>query len=626
MDAPPQDLHPETAPPAAAPPRRRRWLRPALYGLAALSGAGLLFVLWTLITLPGLPEERPPATPAVVLLDRQGEPFAHRGVRRDPPVDVRSLPPYVPEAFVAIEDRRFYKHHGVDPLGMLRAAFANMRKGGVAQGGSTITQQLVKNTMLGPQQTLRRKLQESIAAVWLERRMKKDEILSRYLNTVYFGDGAYGLTAASRVYFGRAPDKLTVSQAAMLAGLVKAPSQLAPHEHLAAAREREALVIQAMTQAGYLTPEEAAAVRPARPVAYDRADRFGGYFADWIYPSAADGLAPQYGEVAIRTTLDGNLQRRAEQVVRSALATEGRRGRVAQAALVAMRPDGSIAAMVGGRDYGSSAFNRAVQARRQPGSAFKLFVYLAAFRNGARPDSLVSNAPIRISGWTPVNADGSSGGDMTLQEAFARSSNLAAVRISEQTGRGEVIRAARDLGVTAPLQSVPSLPLGTSPVSLMELTGAYAAVAAGAYPVRPRGLLRQDAAAEPQTRMDYGREQQPLLQLLQTAAEQGTGRAAALPIPVYGKTGTTQNYRDAVFVGFSGGLVTGVWVGNDDETPMNRMTGGALPARIWRGFMQGAVADQIAAARAAPQLAAPEAPAQPHGFFDRLKDFFAGFI
>jgi penicillin-binding protein 1A len=306
------------------------------------------------------------------------------------------------------------------------------------------------------------------------------------------------------------------------------------------------------------------------------------------------------------------------------LSSQGRARRAGQAALVAMRPEGSVVAMVGGRDYGTSAFNRAVQARRQPGSAFKLFVYLAAFRAGARPDSLISDAPVRIGTWRPGNYDGRSRGVMTFEDAFAESDNLAAIRLSEQVGRGEVIRAARDLGVTSSIQDTPSLPLGTSGVSLLELTSAYAAVAAGEYPVRPAGLMRQDADAPLARPMDET-VRQPMLQLLEAAAERGAGRAAALPIPVFGKTGTTQDYRDAVFVGFSGDLVTGVWVGNDDDSPMDRVSGGSLPAQIWRGFMQTALADQIAAA-APPDLQAPQAPPPPRGFIDRLRDFFAGFI
>jgi penicillin-binding protein 1A len=616
---------------AARAARTRRRPRVWPLALAALGIAGACavgFAVWTIATLPPLPGGEPPGPPAVLLLTSQGEPFARRGVRRDPPVDAATLPPHVTEAFVAIEDRRFYDHPGVDLQGVLRAAFANLQAGEVVQGGSTITQQLVKNTMFGPEQTLRRKLQESIAALWLERRLTKTQILSDYLNTVYFGEGAYGLGAASRIYFGKDPSRLTTAEAAMLAGLVKAPSQLAPRGHLKAARARARVVIAAMVQAGYLTPEEAARLRPARPVERERIGAFGGYFADWLYPQLAATLTPQYGEVTVRTTLDGDLQRRAEAVVRRALSSQGRARRAGQAALVAMRPDGAVVAMVGGRDHGSSPFNRAVQARRQPGSAFKLFVYLAAFRNGAHPDSLVSDAPIRIGTWTPANADGRSHGVMTLEDAFAESNNLAAIRISEQVGRDEVIRAARDLGVTSPLASTPSLPLGTSGVSLLELTSAYAAVAAGAYPVEPTGLALQDAAASAVRPMDEAQVRQPMLQLLQAAAERGTGRAAALPIPVFGKTGTTQDYRDALFVGFSGGLVTGVWVGNDDDSPMNRVSGGSMPAAIWRDFMQTALADQISAALAPPpeDFGPPEPAPRRHGLIDRLRDFFAGFI
>ncbi|MEO6341086.1 MAG: PBP1A family penicillin-binding protein [Caulobacteraceae bacterium] len=606
-------------------------LRVALLGFAAVAAGAAVLVAWTVATLPPLEAVTGPGRVAAVLLTRDGEPFATRGPLHAAPVDASNLPALVIEPFVAIEDRRFYQHHGVDVRGTVRAAWSNLRNGGVVQGGSTITQQLVKNMLGRPEQTLGRKFQEAIAAVWLERRLSKSEILSRYLNTVYFGDGAYGLAAAARTYFDKPPEALSLTEAAMLAGLVKAPSQLAPHEHLASAQARERIVIRAMVDAGYLTPAEAASVKPAGLVEKVKLNEYGGYFADWVYSRTAPGLPMQYGSIPVRTTLDGGLQRTAESVVRSALMNAGKAGRVSQAALVAMRPDGSVAAMVGGADYTSSQFNRATQARRQPGSTFKLFVYLAAFRHGATPETLVSDEPLTIGGWTPANADRGHDGVLTVEDAFARSRNLAAIRVSEQVGRGEVIRAAHDLGVTTDLQPIASLPLGTIGVSLMEMTAAYAAVASGAYPIRPTGAPSMEAS-HPATQMDWDSERRPLLQVLQAAAERGTGTAAALPIPVYGKTGTTQNYRDALFIGFAGDLVVGVWVGNDDETPMNRLAGGALPAKIWRDFMETALAEQIAAAQAVRSaqefdmpVVAPRAPSPPD-WMDRMRAFFARLL
>ncbi|WP_374471636.1 transglycosylase domain-containing protein [Phenylobacterium sp.] len=619
-----------TPPPTLRPPT----LRPAPFraavrllagGLAALGLALALYATGVIATLRA-PQPPAPAEPAVVLLDSSGAPFARRGVLRAPPVDVRTLPPHVVQPFIAIEDRRFYAHHGVDLQGLGRAALANARAGRVVQGGSTITQQLVKNTLLGPERTYGRKLREAIAAVWLDARLEKHDILSRYLSTAYFGEGAYGLGAAACIYFDKAPQQLSLGEAAMLAGLVKAPSQLAPSRHLAAAQARQRTVLSAMAHAGMISFAAAAGIPAAKPAATRRLPRAGAYYADWAYPRLAEGLAAGYGEVAVRTGLNLALQRHAETLVAQALRQEGRRGHVSQAALVAMRTDGTVVAMVGGGDHGKSQYNRATQALRQPGSAFKLFVYLAAFRSGANPWSLVSDQPLRIGDWRPRNADGSTHEALTLDEAFARSSNLAAVRLGREVGSEEIIRAARDLGVTAPLAPVDSLPLGTSGVSLLELTSAYAAVAAGAYPVSPTAL--PDAPRLPTVTLDWEHEQRPLLQLLQSAAERGTGRAAALPIPVYGKTGTTQNYRDAVFVGFAGDLVVGVWVGNDDETPMKGQAGGALPARIWREFMEIALADEIAEARRMTEpVLKPEPETEPmapehEGWFGRLRSIF----
>lgn len=597
----------------------RNLIRICALGLLGLFVLAAAVVGWTLHTLPPLRSPAPPVAPAVVLLTEDGTPFARRGVLREPPVDVRRLPEHVVKPFVAIEDRRFYRHHGVDIGGILRAAVANTRAGRVVQGGSTITQQLAKNTMFGPHQTLGRKWREAVAAVWLERQLSKDEILSRYLSTAYFGDGAYGLGSASRRFFDKTPEDLTVGEATLLAGVIKAPSQLAPSRHLEAALARRRTVLAALVDVGELTPEDAAAAASSM-LAIKSAPRSssGGYFADWVYPKAVAGLEPGYGEVAIHTTLDGRLQQRAEAVIAAALRQRG----PTQAALVAMRLDGRVVAMVGGGDYVASQYNRSTSARRQPGSTFKLFAYLAAFRQGASPLSVVSDSPIDIDGWTPANANHRSMGLMTLEDAFARSSNLAAVRVSQAVGLDAVAQAARDLGITTPLDVVPSLPLGTSGVSLLELTAAYAAVAAGEYPVHPAGLERSGAHQSATTRMDWDREQAPMLQILRTAAEQGTGRAAALPIPVYGKTGTTQNNRDALFVGFAEDLVVGVWVGNDDETPMRAASGGALPATIWRVFMETALGDEIARAEHAAQPLQPpeEAPEEPrYGWFDRLR-------
>jgi penicillin-binding protein 1A len=577
----------QESPHEARPPlRRRRWPL-VLYSIVALL---FVTVLWLVITAPLSRALEPLADPAMLLTSSDGRPIALRGAVKEAPVDVTKLNPLTPAAFVAIEDRRFYRHWGIDPRGMARAFVADMRGGGVRQGGSTITQQLAKTNFLSGDRTIKRKAQEIIIAFWLEIWLTKQEILSRYLSSVYFGDGVYGLRAAAHHYFHRDPEKLNLTQSAMLAGLVQAPSRLAPTQHLAAAQARSRLVLQAMAETAVIPAARASSPTLARPVAQEAKLPAGTYFADWVAPSASQAFESQFGQVRVMTTLDYDLQRIAQRVVSRARIGD------AQAALVAMRPDGRVVAMVGGKNYGDSPFNRVTQARRQPGSAFKLFVYLAAMRAGWTPDSIIEDKPITIGGWTPVNSDGIYRGPITLREAFARSSNAATVRLSQQIGRANVIRAARDLGITTPLPDKPSLPLGTAGVSLLELTSAYAAVASGRYPILARGLPE---AQEPEGlqalfrsdgSLDRRRDWAPMLDLLYAAANEGTGRRAALSIPTFGKTGTTQENRDAVFIGFAGDLVVGVWVGRDDNKSLGKVSGGTIPAELWRNFMSSAVA------------------------------------
>ena len=528
--------------------------------------------------------------PALLLLSNNGQAIARRGAVKESPVDATRLDPLTPAAFVAIEDRRFYRHWGIDPRGIGRAMLANMRGGGVRQGGSTITQQLAKTNFLSSDRTIKRKAQEVIIAFWLEAWLTKQEILSRYLSSVYFGDGVYGLRAAAHHYFNREPERLTLAQSAMLAGLVQAPSRLAPTQHLAAAQGRGRLVLAAMADTGAISAGRARSTIPARPVGIQSRVPTGTYFADWAAPYAQKAFESDFGEVKVRTTLNAALQRMATRAV-----AQARLGG-AQAALVAMRSDGRVLAMVGGTSYRNSPFNRVTQARRQPGSAFKLFVYLAALRAGWTPDSLIDDRPVTIDGWTPVNSDGIYRGPITLREALARSSNAATVRLSQQIGRDNVIRAARDLGITTPLPDKPSLALGTAGVSLLELTSAYAAVAGGRYPVIARGLPDEQppegltAFFRRAASLDERRDRTPMLDLLYAAANNGTGKRAALAVPTFGKTGTTQENRDALFIGFAGNLVVGVWVGRDDNKSLGKISGGTVPAEIWRSFMTSALA------------------------------------
>jgi penicillin-binding protein 1A len=550
----------------------------------------LVTLIWLIVTAPLSRALEPLENPAMLLMTSDGHAFARRGAIKLAPVEIAKLNPITPNAFIAIEDRRYRRHWGIDPRAIGRAFVANLRGGGVRQGGSTLTQQLAKTSFLSSDRTIKRKAQEVIIAFWLEAWLTKDEILSRYLSSVYFGDGVYGLRAASRHYFGRDPERLTLAQSAMLAGLVQAPSRLAPTRNLAGAQKRSRLVLAAMADTGVISKARAAATIPARPVRQRSKVPTGTYFADWVVPQAQESFEADFGEVKVRTTLDHDLQRLAVRAMNRAGAGKS------QVALVAMRPDGRVVAMLGGRSYNDSPFNRATQARRQPGSAFKLFVYLAALRAGWTPDSIIDDRPITINGWTPVNSDGVYRGRITLREAFARSSNAATVRLSESVGRANVIRTARELGISTPLPNNPSLALGTSGVSLLELTAAYAAVAQGRFPVSARGLAdppkEQGLSSffERGGSLDRRRDWAPMLDMLWQAANKGTGRKAAVWAPTFGKTGTTQENRDALFIGFAGNLVVGVWVGHDDNKSLGKVTGGTVPAQIWRDFMTSALA------------------------------------
>lgn len=574
--------------PAEAPARPRRSRRRVIF--YTICAVLLLALAWLIVTAPLSRALEPLDDPALLLLSEEGRPIARRGAIKEAPVEAAGLDPLTRAAFVAIEDRRFYRHWGVDPRGIGRAMIANARAGGVRQGGSTITQQLAKTSFLSSDRSLKRKAQEVIISFWLEAWLTKEEILSRYLSSIYFGDGVYGLRAAARHYFDRSPERLTLAQSAMLAGLVQAPSRLAPTRNLKLAQKRSRLVLAAMADTGAISEARARAVVPARPVAQRSKVPTGTYFADWVAPAAQKAFEADFGEVKVRTTLDADLQRLAVRAINRAAIGD------AQAAIVAMRPDGRVVAMVGGRSYKASPFNRATQARRQPGSAFKLFVYLAALRAGWTPESMIEDRPITIGGWSPANSDGVYRGSITLREAFARSSNAATVRLSESVGRANVLRAARELGVSSPLPNSPSVALGTAGVSLLELTAAYAAIAGGRYPVEPRGLALagEDEGFAGFFRrggtLDRRRDWAPMLDLLWEAANKGTGRRAALAVPTFGKTGTTQGNRDALFVGFAGDLVVGVWVGRDDNQSLGKITGGTAPARIWRSFMVPALA------------------------------------
>ncbi len=595
------------------PPLSRKWLW-IRRGAAASFLMLIVIILWLAITAPLSKSLQPIAPPQLTLTADNGQPIARNGAVVDSPVEMKNLPPHVAQAFMAIEDRRFYSHWGVDPRGLARALWSNIFGSSMTQGGSTITQQLAKFTFLTPERSLTRKAREMLIAFWLEARLSKDEIFQRYLSNAYFGDNVYGLRAASLHYFYRKPERLTLSQAAMLAGLVQAPSRLAPTKNPKLAEKRSRLVLKAMVAAGYLSEAQAAATKMARvDVRSNENLPTGTYFADWAMPQARELTQESYSKQTIQTTLDAGLQDAARRIIGRAPLGK------AQIALVAMRKNGEVVAMVGGRSYKASPFNRVTQAQRQPGSTFKLFVYLAALRAGMTPDSMVDDAAIETGSYRPKNSNDRYRGSITLREAFARSSNVAAVRLFQILGSADVIGAARDLGIRSKLEKDdPSLALGTSGVTLLELTAAYAAVAADNRPVVPhafkqaeRGWL--DWLFKPQRSLG-GDNQEMMQDMLRAAVQNGTGRAAGLAIPAYGKTGTSQDSRDALFVGYAGDLVVGVWIGNDDNTPLKGMNGGGLPARIWREFMGEAVKGARPAARPKPKpvpLPDPEGPIEP---------------
>ncbi len=588
--------------------KRRRW---AVRIVAGILFAFILLVGWLAITAPLSRSLEPIAPPQLTLLAADGTPIARNGAVVDAPVDVSELPPHVIAPFLAIEDRRFYSHWGIDPRGIARAAWSNLT-GESTQGGSTITQQLAKFTFLTPEQSLTRKAREALIAFWLEAWLTKDEILERYLSNAYFGDNTYGLRAASLHYFYRQPENLKPEQAAMLAGLLQAPSRLAPTRNFDLAEKRMRLVVGAMVDAGYLTEAEADRLPTPRLDVRARNELpTGTYFADWALPAARELTGTGYAKQTITTTLDSRLQGIARDVVNAAPLGD------AQVALVAMRPNGEVVAMIGGRDYGKSPFNRATQARRQPGSTFKLFVYLAALEAGMEPEDFVSNQPFETGSYRPENSGGNYSKALTLEEAFARSSNVAAVRLFNEVGDEAVIDMARGLGVSSPLPAGdPSLALGTSTMTLLELTAAYAGVAANEFPVRPHAFVQEEPGwfewLWDGKESLSNRKHEQIEELLRSAINSGTGRAAMLRGPNFGKTGTTQNNRDALFVGYAGDLVVGVWIGNDDNSPLAGIHGGGLPARIWRDFMRQALGEARAPVRPRPTPSPdPSGPVQP---------------
>jgi len=538
----------------------------------------------------------PKRPPNIAIMGSDGELLANRGDTGGAAIRISDLPPFLPKAFIAIEDRRFYSHWGVDPLGVARAVVRNVSGRGGMQGGSTLTQQLAKNLFLTQERTISRKIQEAILALWLEHKYSKDQILELYLNRVYFGSGAYGVEAASQRYFGHSARTATLSESAVLAGLMKAPSKLAPDRNPEGASERAAQVIAAMAQEGHITEAMAkgALAHPARAMKEQGAGSIN-YAADYVMDMLDDTIGAIDQDIVVATTIDPRLQAIAEGALKDELDRKGARFNVSQGAIVSIDPNGAIRALVGGRDYSESQFNRAVSARRQPGSAFKPFVYLAGLEHGLTPDSVREDAPLNIKGWTPENYSREYFGPVTLTRALALSLNTVAVRVGMEVGPKAVVKTAHRLGIQSELQPNASIALGTSEVTPLELVTAYAPFANGGVGVQPHIITRVKTAAGKtlyqRKGSTFGRVIEPQYVAMMNAMMQetlltGTARKAELPgWQAAGKTGTSQDFRDAWFIGYTSRLVTGVWLGNDDSSPTKKASGGNLPVEIWSRYM-----------------------------------------
>ena len=594
------------AAPHGRPPRRRRrsWLWALVrfaFTFALLGAVGLsaLFgYIWFTLDKQGL-LRIPERDPGIMILASDGSVLAEQGSFYGDDVRLAELPDYVPNALIAIEDRRFYSHYGIDPLGLMRAAYANYSSGRVVQGGSTLTQQLAKNLFLNPERTIERKLQEVVLAVWLEWHFTKEEILQLYLNRVYFGAGATGIEKAAETYFQKPASELNLAEAATLAGVLKAPSASNPVSNPKAAAERARLVLQSMADAGFITQAEAeqSASRPAEARTAGLASA-KHYVVDWVTEQLPEFVKDYNQSLVVETTIDPKLQAQAEAALRKTLRDQGAKLGVRQGAMVVMDGGGAVLAMVGGTSYRKSQFNRVTKAKRQPGSAFKPFVYLAALERGFAPDSVAVDEPVRIGNWTPENYRKKYLGPVSLETALALSLNTVAAKLAVQVGPQAVATVAHRLGVVSELGNDASLALGTSEVTLLELTSAFVPFSNGGYPVPPftvtriltkdgRVVFERNGPGFPKAVSDndlYG-----MNRMMRLVVTDGTGSRAAFPdFDIAGKTGTSQDYRDAWFIGYTSELIAGVWVGNDDNSPTKKVTGGLLPAEIWHDVMEPA--------------------------------------
>jgi len=638
----------------AAKPKRGligRFLRFSLYwGFVVAIWGGIIVagvVVYYGLQLPSADTwaipERPPN---IRIVAADGRLLSNRGRMGGEAVAFRELPYYVPAAVIAIEDRRFYDHFGLDPIGILGAMRINISEGRGplnGHGGSTITQQVAKNLFLTPEQTIGRKIQEALLSVWLEQNYAKEQIVELYLNRVYFGAGAYGVEAAAQRYFGKSARNLSLGESAIIAGVLQAPSRLSPDNNPEGAAARARLVLNAMAEEGYISQEEAdaASIDPNKRIR----TRVAGaeyYVADWVESLMETYIGEITEDVVVHTTIDWDLQKQAEFLVRESVLQNGEEHKYSQGALVAMTTDGAVRAIVGGTDYAESQYNRAVTARRQPGSAFKPVVYLTALEQGFTPDTIAEDAPFDYNGWSPENYNDQYVGRVTLRDALANSLNTVAGRLSIAVGPENVVDTARRLGISAPLQAVPSIALGTQEVSLLELTAAYAPFANGGNGVIAHVITRIESAEGEELYQDIpgGPGQVVAIEnvakmndMLGQAVAVGTAKRAHVGNwPIAGKTGTTQNNRDAVFVGYSSRLITGVWLGNDDGTPMQGVGGGSYPVEIWSQFMEHAHEGLAVAALPGAGYVPNNVPVQvnqtpqerPQTIVDLINGFFGG--
>ncbi len=608
------------------PKKRRSFLRRFFGGLFSLA---FILGIWGVIAVGGIIayqySQLPPASewavpkrpPNIKIVSEQGDLIANRGELGGEEVSLSQMSPWIPKAVIAIEDRRFYSHFGVDPIGLVRAMATNFRSGSVVQGGSTLTQQLAKNLFLVPERTMARKIQEVLLALWLERTYTKDQILEMYLNRVYLGSGAHGVDAASRRYFGVPAREVTLPQAALLAGLLKAPSRYSPLRSREAAEERAGVVLTAMLDQDVITREayDRVAGKPI-PLAPDKGGATGNYVADWVM-DLVPGYVGQFDEdITVETTVDMGIQTMAEEELRKTLNADGKKFGVSQGAVVVMDGAGAVKALVGGRDYKTSQFNRAVVAKRQPGSSFKPFVYLTALEAGMTPDTVRIDQPVSIKGWSPENYTRKYLGAVSLKKAIALSLNTVAAQVGDEVGAQAVVNTAHRLGIRSELSPNPSIALGTSEVTLLEMTSAFVPFSNGGIGVVPNiirriktdtGKLLYERKGTGPGRVVSDENIGAMNLMLSDVLISGTGQRAQIKgWPAAGKTGTSQDYRDAWFVGYTAFFTAGIWMGNDDGTPTKKAGGGTLPAATWGRLMsrvhEGMMVADLPGARPAPTI------------------------